>query len=378
MPQGKVTTYDLTVGVIVDMEDMIHHLDPFDVPLLGQSSADGRAAISKSTCFEKKVEWLDETSLSPRAPLAASVTTGTTAWTVAAADANRFGVGDVVLVEDEYIKVTAVASNGTDLTVSRAFNSSTAVNHATSVVLVGIGTALAEGSDPETARSVDRAARYNMTEIFGPHAVQVSASENVVRKYGLPGGNNEFAYQAAARTREVGVSIEQAILYGTRSEDTSAKTRTMGGLSYYITTNVDSSTTTLTEAKLLDQLQAIYDAGGSADRIVCGSKQKRVIGTFGTPLSGTIHQLARTDTGRGVVVDTYTSDFGQCTVFLDRWVRTADLFIFNQDQVELDTLRPLQFEMLAKTGDSMKGQIVTEKTLKVRREKHAAKFTALT
>lgn len=376
--QGKQTTYDLTTGVIVDIENMIHGLDPFDVPLLGTSGADGRSTIAKGSCFEKKVEWLDETLLTPRSTFNLTITTGTTAFTVPAADSDKFGVGDVILCDAEYVYVSAVASNGTDLTVTRAYNSSTAVNHTSGVVAVGIGTALAEGSDPGTARAVDRTGRYNMTQIFGPHAIQVSATEDIVRKYGLPGGSGEFNYQVGQRVKEVGVSMEQAILYGTRSEDTSGKTRTMGGLKYYVTTNVDSSTTTLTEAKLLDQLQAIFSAGGTADRIVTGAAQKRLIGTFGTPLSGANVNLSRTDTGRGVVVDSYISDFGSCMVLLDRWVRTADLFIFNRDQVELDTLRPLSFQMLAKTGDAIKGQIVAEKTLKVRREKHAARFNALT
>jgi hypothetical protein len=152
----------------------------------------------------------------------------------------------------------------------------------------------------------------------------------------------------------------------------------MGGLSYYISTNVDSSTTTLTESALLTQLQAIFDAGGSPDRIVVGSKQKRIISSFSSPISGTIIELNRQDNGRGVVVDSYVSDFGTCMVLLDRWCRTSDLFIFNRDQASLETLRPLQFEMLAKTGDSIKGQVVCEKSLRLRREKHAAKFSALT
>lgn len=378
MPQGKATTYDLTTGVIVDIENMIHGLDPFDVPLLGSYSADGRTAIAKGTCFEKKVEWLDETLLTPRSTLAANILVGATSATVPAADANKFGVGDVIRLNGEYIRVTAVSGDGITLTITRGFNSSTAAGHTAGDALVGVGLALAEGSDPETARSVDRSARYNMTQIFGPHAVQVSATEDVVKKYGLPGGSGEFAYQAGQRMKEIGVSIEQAILYGTRSEDTSAKTRTMGGLDYFITTNVNSATTTLTEATLLDQLQAIFTAGGSPDRIVTGAKQKRVISTFGTPLAGANVNLSRTDRGRGVVVDTYMSDFGACTVFLDRWCRTSDLFIFNRDQVSLETLRPIQFEMLAKTGDSMKGQIVCEKSLRLRRERHAARFSALT
>jgi hypothetical protein len=41
------------------------------------------------------------------------------------------------------------------------------------------------------------------------------------------------------------------------------------------------------------------------------------------------------------------------------------------------TLRPFSFQMLAQTGDAVKGMIVGEKTLKFEAERWAAKFTAL-
>lgn len=371
MPQGLVTTHDLTVGVIVDMDDNIGLLDPFDVPLLGTYGADGRTTLASDTCFEKKVEWMDDTLLTPRST--ASIISSTSSTSITVATANKFGVGDVILIDAEYMRVTALDSAGTGLTVTRGFNSSTAATHAANAVVVGVGTALGEGSDPEAFRSVDRSARYNLTQIFGPHAVTLSGTETVIRKYGV--GSNEWGYQTAKKTKETAVSMEQAILYGTRSEDSSAKTRTMGGLIYYVTTNVDSSTTTITEATLLAQMQAVFDAGGSVDRLVCGSKTKRVISAFANAITVNVNRDERV---RGQVVDTFVSDFGMASVHLNRWCRTADLFGFSRDQVQLKTLRPLQFEMLAKTGDSIKGQLLAEKTLQVEREKHAFRFSALT
>lgn len=372
MPQGKVTTYDLTVGVIVNIEDIIVQLNPADVPLLGMQGAEGGGALSRGSCFEKKVEWLDDTLLTPRSTLNGSITTGTTDIVIATADANHFGVGDLLLVDAEYVRVTVLSTDGVTLTVTRAYGGSTAVNHTTGVVVTGVGKTLPEGSDPEIARSVDRSQRYNLTQIFGPEKVQTSMTENVIRKYGLR--TTEFDYQAGQRAKELYIGLESAILYGTRNDDTGNKIRSMGGLKYYITTNIDSSTTTLTDVKLLDQLQTIFTAGGNPDTVLVGAKQKRVISSF----ESTMLRTPRTDNARGEMVDTYMSDFGVVRTLLDRWVRVSDLFVFDHNQVELDTLRPLQFEMLAKTGDSQSGQIVCEHTLVVRRELHAARFSALT
>lgn len=371
MATGTLTTYDLTVGVMLDIEPAIALLDPFDTPLLGLYGADGRSSLSKGTAYEKKVEWLDDTLLTPRDALNGSIAASAASITVD--DALKFGVGDVIRIDDEFMRVTG-SDNSTVLQVDTGYAGSTETTHADNAVVVGVGTALPEGSDPGTARARDRSARHNVMQIFGPHQVVVSGTENVVRKYGLE-GTTEFQYQVAQRMKETAISIEQSILYGTRYEDTSNKWRTMGGLDYFITTNEDSSTTTITEATLLAQAQAVFDAGGRVDRAVMGSKQKRVVSAFNTNITINVE---RSEATRGQTVEYFVSDFGTISLLLNRWCRVSDLFLYSRDQVELTTLRPFLFEPLAKTGDSVKAQILAEKSLKLRREKHAAKFSALT
>ena len=371
MPVGMMTTYDLTVGVQLQVEDLIHVLSPFDVPLIGTNGADGRSTLSRDTAFEKKVEWLDEELLIPRSAVAATFVTAATDLLVTAGDREKFQTGDLIKVGAETIRVTGYsATTADDLIVSRAYAGS-AAQHATSAVLVGVGSALPEGSDPPSPRVRDRVNRYNLTEIFGPVQVQVSGTEQVVRKYGLP--MSEFDYQTANRVKELYVAMEQAILYGQRVDDTSNEWRSMGGMDYYITTNVDSTTTDLTEAKLLDQLQTVFAAGGNVDRIIVPPAQKRKISQFNT---GAIRYVQNTDT-RGQTVDYYDSDFGRISIIMNRWLRVSDIFGYSRDQATLMTLRPLTFEMLAKTGDSVKGQVVGEYTFTFKRQQHAFKFNAL-
>lgn len=377
MPTGKVTTYDLTVGVIVDMEDMIHMISPSDAPIQQGVTGTGLSLITNGTCFEKKVEWLDEELLLPRSTAGATATTGEGVLTVASGHQLRFSTGDVLLTKaNERLRVTGYGSTVDTLTVTRGFSSSTAATITSGDTITNYGQALAEGSDPENARSLDRTARNNYTEIFGPTAVQVSGTENVIRKYGLS-GTTEFDKQAANRIKEQFISVDQALLYGKALEDTTNKWRTMGGLVDFISTNVDSSTTTITEATFLTQLQAMYDAGGSGESLIAqvGSKQKKVISAWATSLTVNVN---RGEDVRGQTVSTFVSDFGDVSIILNRNVRTADLFLYHRDQFQLCVLRPMQFEMLAKTGDSMKGQVLRECTAKVYRQAHAARFSALT
>lgn len=371
MPVGLMSTYDLTTGVQLEVEDLIYVLSPFDVPLLGANGADGRTVLSQDSVTQKKVEWLDETLLTPRTTLGATYITADAYITVAAGDREKFQTGDVVVTRAEYMRVTGYGTTADTLLVTRAYSGTATNAGVTGDAVVGVGSALPEGSDPPNARTKDRANRFNYTEIFGPYAVQVSETENIVRKYGLP--MSEFDYQIGNRTKEAMVAMEQAILYGVRIEDTTNEWRSMGGMIFYITTNVDSTTTDLTEAVLLDQLQTAFNAGGNPDRLITNPVQKRKISQFG---SNNIRYVQDTNT-RGQVVDYYDSDFGQITIVIDRWCRTQDVFLISRDQATVGTLRPLVFEMLAKTGDSIKGQVVGEKTLMFHRESWAARFSAL-
>jgi hypothetical protein len=379
------TTYDLTTGIKLDIEDAIYLISPFDVPLQGALGADGRISLAQATCFEKKVEWLDETLLTPRttqsATTALATTNGTTLYSAAGAQL-QFQTGDIILMDGEYMQITGYVST-TGWNVARggttnANNLGTVVlsTSAANDVIIGVGSALPEGSNPPAARAVDRTDRFNLTQVFGPYGVSVSQSEQAVQKYGLR--STEFDHQVMNRTKEAFIAIEQAILYGLLSASAggsdSPLNRTMAGLTSFITTNVDSTSTQITDATLLPNLENCFDAGGTPDRIVLSSYQKRQLSQLN---SGDIRYPQELNV-RGQVADYYESDFGRISIVLDRWCRKADLFIFSRDQAELNTLRPLSFEMLAKTGDAINGQIVGEKTLKFRRQSWAALMTALT
>src|SRR5579871_1649451 len=273
---GTFQTYDLPTGVKLDVEDVIWLISPFDVPLQGGMGADGRTALTTGECFEKKVEWLDEVLLTPKTTLAAAVTQTTATVIVCAAGTGiNFQTGDVLLIGSEQLQVTGYGTTADNLLVSRGFNSTTAATASSGATVLGLGSALPEGSDPPAGRAVDRVDRFNYTQIFGPTLVQVSGTEQVVQKYGLTG--TEFDHQIANRTKELAIQTEQALINGIVGAGSASVGRTLGGFTYWITSNVDSATTTLADAAIMTQAQACFDAGGTPDRFMVGSKQKRVI-----------------------------------------------------------------------------------------------------
>ena len=370
---GTFQTYDLPTGIKLDVEDAIWLISPFDVPLQGGMGADGRTALSTDTCFETKVEWLDEVLLTPKTTVATAVATTTaTLVNVAATTGVNFQTGDVVQVDGEQLQITAYGSTVDWFVVTRGFNGTTATTFATGDTFIGVGSALAEGSVPPSARAIDRTDRYNRTQIFGPVAVSVSGTEQVVQKYGLV--STEFDHQVGNRIKEQAITMEYALINGIPGAGSATVGRTMGGLNYWISTNVDSSSTALTDSVIMVQAQACFDAGGNPDRLLLSSKSKRVV----SAIDSTEIRYGQNTNIRGQVVDFYDTDYGRVSVILDRWCLPNQAFLFSRDQATICTLRPLQFEMLAKTGDFTQGQVVGEKTLRFRMQSHSAKFTALT
>lgn len=370
---GATSTYGLTNGIKLDVEDLIQLISPTDAPLQGAAmGATDAIGLPTDTVTEKLYQWLDETLLTPRSLVAATSTTGDAFITVTTGDGLNFQTGDVVMVGSEYIRITGYSVTTSDILLgTRAFSGS-AHTLATGDVVVGVGSALPEGSVPPTARWVDRNTRTNVTEIFGPYAISTNNSDLAIQKYGI---TNEFDHQVANRIREAAIAQDQAFLYGAKVEDTTNHWRTFAGLWNFITSNIDSSTTTFSLSAINTENQTVYGTGGNPDVLMVGAKQKGVVSTFTS--AGTIF-VPRADGTAGRKISVVENDFGTLSVLLNRWMRLSDAVMFNRDQTAICTLRPLQYQALAITGDFLPGMVLSEKGFKVYRQAHAAKFSALT
>jgi hypothetical protein len=381
MPTGLVSSYDLTVGVKVNMDEAIYVLSPLDSPMLTGMDADGLSIIGSAPTDEVQFEWMDEQLLIPRSTLGASLVTATTEIVLAsAADRLKFSTGDAIRLvlasgaaNDEIIRVTGYSvTTATTLLVTRALVGTALGTYTTGAAVIGLGPALAEGSDPEAARSQDRVQNTNVTQIFGPTLVHLSETEKLVAKYGV---SNEMARQLYNRTRENAISREQAFLYGARYNSTTTEIRTTGGLNYFITTNVNSTSTNLTVATVQSLQQLAFDQGGVWDRLMANPKS---FDTLNDPLNTNHVRMELTETSRGRMptMQIFT-EFGPVLGVRNRWVYQGHAFGFSRENVVRRVLRPLTAEPLAKTGDSTKLQIVCEEGLEVKGEEHMGKFTFL-
>jgi hypothetical protein len=379
MPTGLVSAYDLTVGTKVNMDEAIYVLSPIDSPMISGLDSDGLSVIGSAPVDQIRFDWMDEEILTPRSTLGGALTAGDAFLQLSSASERlKFSTGDVVRVmkagATEVIRVTGYSiTTASILLVTRGYDGTAATTYAGTETVVGLGTALAEGSDPEAARSADRATTYNMTQIFGPTLIHMSSTEQVISKYGI---NNEFAHQTMRRTQENVISREQAYVYGRRSDSVTTEIRTTGGLDYFITTNVNATSTQLTEANISVQQQSGFNRGGVADRLMANPKSLADLNDVANT-SRVRQEVTDWKRGRMPVME-FQGEFGIVTIVRNRWVHPLHAFLFSRENVTRRVLRPLILERLAKTGDSDKAQIVCEEGLEVKGEEHMSKFTNLT
>lgn len=374
-PAPGLSSYDLTNGLIVNIDEAIYMYSPEELPLLTGMASDGMSVLSQRPVDQIEFQWLDERNLAPRTTLNGAITTGDTTINVAAGDGNKFSTGDVLTVRKagvsvpEVIRVTGISTDA--LTVTRALVG-TATNYLTGAVVIGLGTALAEGSDPQAFRADDTSKSTNCTQIFGPTAIQMTGTGRVVPRYGIP---DQWAHQLHLRTYENSQSREQAFLYGSYYNSTTSKIRTTGGLAYFITTNVNTTATQLTALTVQGSLQSCYNSGGLPDRLVVNPNSLLDLNDISNT---SIVRQTVDDPKRGRVSTSFVeTEYGSLPIVRNRWVHPSDAFGIKRDLVTRRIMRPLVFESLAKTGDSDKGQVVCEEGLQVKGQRHMFRMTNL-
>ncbi len=380
---GKVTSYDLAVGVKINMDELIYMISPTDSPFINGIGTDGRQHLSSSPVDQQEFKWMDEELLIPRATVTdtGAAGAGATDVTVSTTDIYKFQVDDLITIGEADAAVNAAVKRVTDVNLSAGVltladwaNASAwpATSAADADTVICVGTALIEGSDPGEARSADRTIRTNCTQIFGPTPIHMSRTEQQVTRYGV---SDEFAKQVYGRSVENVITREQAYLYGQYNNDTSTKRRSTGGLNYHITSNTDT-TTTLTLTALENLQQKCYNAGGMPDLLIANPASFADLNAVGD--SGRVRTVID-DPRRGrVPTMSIFTEFGETQAVRNRWCHAETAFLVAKEGISRRVMQPLVVEALAKTGDSDKVQIVCEEGLQVKGEQHMGKFTNLT
>ncbi len=137
--------------------------------------------------------------------------------------------------------------------------------------------------------------------------------------------------------------------------------------------------TTLSSTGLLAALTAAWTDGGEVDTIMTGPFQRSRVRTFGNLATNQI-QLNKSGEAAKLVdsVEVYISDFGKHKLVLNRFMSAETVLCLDMSKWALATLRPMQTEILAKTGDAEKRHMLMEATLICRDPDASAKVSDCT
>jgi len=234
----------------------------------------------------------------------------------------------------------------------------------------------------------------NRTQIFKESAT-VAGTQQAVDSAGRP---NEMSYQVLLKGEELLNDMEMSLLgnYAAITGDAATAAQMAGALAW-MTSNVSrgvggSSGTysggqgaatngaqrPFTEDLLKTVLASAFTAGASGPKLaLMSATHKQTFSSF----TG-IADIRRDVSGmnQAVIVgaaDVYIGDFGQITTVPVQFGLTRDVLIIDPAYWELAYLRPLKTEILAKTGDADKKQLLCEATLIARNEKGSASINDL-
>ena len=258
---------------------------------------------------------------------------------------------------------------------------------------------LIEGADATGASDTPTTRVGNRTQIQGK-TVHISGTLDAVDKAGR---KTETAYQLAKAGQELKRDMEKTILGNVAQSNGTAGSaaRLLGSIQTWLLTNYVTEDTGSTgaapvggngtatrtsagsgnygafeEGKLKEAVKSCFENGGNPTLLVVPPTQKQAVSAF-TGIAAQRFQ-APADKQSTIVgaADVYMSDFGTLSVVPDRFM-TADggtgsgeqALLLDPTMASVATLRPFESNLLAKSGDSEKHQMLVEYTLQVSNEK---------
>ena len=124
-----------------------------------------------------------------------------------------------------------------------------------------------------------------------------------------------------------------------------------------------NATDALTEAKLLDCHEAVYNAGGDPSMLMIKPSDSEIVAGF-TGSSGRTRNFNDETRTLTNVVDVLVNPYGTVKVVLNRHQLTTHAFLLDPTMWRTCVLRPFSRTLLAKNSDSDRHFVVGELTLK--------------
>ncbi|WP_066173371.1 SU10 major capsid protein [Bacillus marinisedimentorum] len=214
-----------------------------------------------------------------------------------------------------------------------------------------------EGADTTEFFESSRAELSNLLQIFKKGA-SVSGTSIAMKR-------NQLAEEVSDRLLELKINMEKKFINGVKNDGSATPfIRQMGGLiSWADASNAVNVTGSVTEDNVKQVMRNLWNqdiAEGEYYALV-NADIKEQIDTIYKDRYNYQHKT----NSFGLVVDSIETNYGVLNFVLSKHVPVDKMVTFNDAYVNLAYLREPGFEPLAKTGDSVKGHVIAEATLKV-------------
>ncbi|ALX47858.1 SU10 major capsid protein [Lentibacillus amyloliquefaciens] len=214
-----------------------------------------------------------------------------------------------------------------------------------------------EGAETTTFYESARAELNNVLEIFKKGA-SVSGSAQAMQQGQLSAEVND-------RLLELKINMENKLINGTKDDGSSSGIRKMQGLVNFAEAGnaVDVTGGAMTEQAIKDAMRALWNqnlAEGQYYALVNADIKEDIDAIYQDR-----YNYSHITTNFGAIADSVNTNYGTVNFILSKNVPAGQAVFFNDAYVDLAYLREPHFEPLAKSGDSVKGQVIAESTLKV-------------
>lgn len=334
LPSGYPAEIDADTKIRF-VDDQLQNMSNMDTPILKTLGG-----IDKFTYGNPKVEWAEEDRFDRWNTVQDNpLTSGATTLTVETDTAHQYPKGSLLKIENEQVRVTAVATAST-LTIVRASSGTTAAQHAQNVDIQLVGNSAGE-SDAWNLRTTSIFDfPFNYSQVF-QDKVRVTFRRMESNLYGMEG--NDLDYQVAKSLKEQMVKLEGSAVAGERDVGVSGSSEppTMGGLRWFLnTTNsadanvTDLNSAALTEKDINDLLQDMYYKVGQSNMgmtVLCGAWVRRKITSW---YADTV-RLTQGANKAGISVSKLQTDFGVLDIMHHVSMPKDELYIINPEFIKI-------------------------------------------
>lgn len=224
-----------------------------------------------------------------------------------------------------------------------------------------------EGGDDIVFYETSRAELSNILEIFKKGA-QISGTAEAMKSV-------QFAEEINDRLLELKINMEKKFINGLKADGsvTPYKRQLSGLIEMADPSNAVAVTGAITEDDVKAAMRNLWNkdlAEGTVYAFVNAEIKEQVDAIYKDK-----YGYNHVTTSFGLLVDSINTNYGTVHFVLSKHVPADKVVFFNDAYADLVYLREPHFEPLAKTGDSVKGQVIAEATLKVGSKKAVGVIT---